>query len=556
MSNWVKNLSIDKRIISHLSGSTYEGFPSALKELIINSYDADATEVKVNIDLKKEIITIEDNGKGMSEVEFNLYLRIAGQSRKKGATTTDKGRQIVGKFGVGFLSVFPFCKIYDIETSKRGTQKVIKAKIDCQKYFDFDSKDTKDINDVPIYGGEIEDPKSKSRQFTKIKLIGFTNLLKRFFNKEYEAKNNKRKNTIRNKSPLDLIKWNLEEYLPIKFKNREDLDAIFNFEEKIPFNVFFQNKQLYRPLHAKNILAKSGDEFEKIGKVKFKYFIATNFETVKPTEARFLLIRNLNVGVGGRTSFSLNKSGRIYGKLAWLTMDVNVVEGLNDLITISRDKFSFSTDFERFKDYLEQIMKDFAYKLDTIQELQNLILSDDNQDEITDFGDNKNEKANKLIKSLKEKGVEVSFDKPTPSNKNNLKKNENLNKEDTLFPTKEGLKVKHKGQESKVEKKASGGGIKVNFEKKVKKADLKISDKEYHFKYTAWEGNELFPACKIEGEVVQINKSFNLFKNNKYLDFFVKLNIMLIENYHLGQLDDETLISLNKSIQIFYSNYK
>ncbi len=105
-----KSIRVDKRIVKLLSGATYENFPKALKELIVNSYDADANKVDVTIDLKRELITIEDNGHGMSELHFDFYLRIAFQSREKEGETVS-GRKIIGQFGVGFLSVFPFVKI-------------------------------------------------------------------------------------------------------------------------------------------------------------------------------------------------------------------------------------------------------------------------------------------------------------------------------------------------------------------------------------------------------------------------------------------------------------
>jgi predicted nuclease of restriction endonuclease-like (RecB) superfamily len=53
-SNWPKKITVDKNIVSILSQSTYDNFPQALKELVTNSYDADAKEVRVSIDLKEE----------------------------------------------------------------------------------------------------------------------------------------------------------------------------------------------------------------------------------------------------------------------------------------------------------------------------------------------------------------------------------------------------------------------------------------------------------------------------------------------------------------------
>ena len=109
---WPKNITVDKRIVKILSESTYENFPRALKELVTNSYDADAQNVLISVNLKDETITIEDDGKGMDESDFTFYLRIAGKKREKESNLTPMGRHIIGQFGVGFLSIFPFFKSY------------------------------------------------------------------------------------------------------------------------------------------------------------------------------------------------------------------------------------------------------------------------------------------------------------------------------------------------------------------------------------------------------------------------------------------------------------
>lgn len=82
-NKWPKSISVDKRIVRILSESTYENFPRALKELITNSYDADARTVKVTIDVKNETLIVEDDGKGMNEHDFSFYIRIAGKKEKR-----------------------------------------------------------------------------------------------------------------------------------------------------------------------------------------------------------------------------------------------------------------------------------------------------------------------------------------------------------------------------------------------------------------------------------------------------------------------------------------
>ena len=132
--NWPKKITVDKRIVKILSESTYENFPNALREIIINSYDADSSKVDVSINLKKEVIEIEDNGWGMDENDFTHYLRIAGV-KKESHNKTASGRFIVGQFGIGFLSLFPFFKNCTIISKKSGSSEILFAEIPCYKYF-------------------------------------------------------------------------------------------------------------------------------------------------------------------------------------------------------------------------------------------------------------------------------------------------------------------------------------------------------------------------------------------------------------------------------------
>src|SRR5260370_39345610 len=101
--SFTSQITVDKTIVSLLSKFTYErSFPYALREVISNAYDADATEARIDIDLAKDKVTIHDNGTGMTREEFDFYLRIAGQRRGKKGTTKVR-RQKNGPIEVGFL---------------------------------------------------------------------------------------------------------------------------------------------------------------------------------------------------------------------------------------------------------------------------------------------------------------------------------------------------------------------------------------------------------------------------------------------------------------------
>jgi HSP90 family molecular chaperone len=74
---FTSQITVDRNIVSLLSKFTYErSLPYAVREVISNAYDADATVARINIDVKKDRIVIHDNGSGMTKSEFDFYLLI------------------------------------------------------------------------------------------------------------------------------------------------------------------------------------------------------------------------------------------------------------------------------------------------------------------------------------------------------------------------------------------------------------------------------------------------------------------------------------------------
>lgn len=93
--------------VQHLGVGLYKQLPQALMELITNSWDADASEVKINIDYSRRSISVSDNGHGMTLEELNSnFLRVARNRRSNGIGLTLKGRKLTGKKGLGKLALF------------------------------------------------------------------------------------------------------------------------------------------------------------------------------------------------------------------------------------------------------------------------------------------------------------------------------------------------------------------------------------------------------------------------------------------------------------------
>ncbi|MCF6298119.1 MAG: ATP-binding protein, partial [Flavobacteriaceae bacterium] len=110
------HLEVDTKIVRLLSKSTYQrSFSSAIRELVSNAYDADSLSVRIKISDDYQQIEVIDDGNGMTYSEFQKYLTIAGNKSKK-ELTRKYSRNRIGQFGIGFLSIFPYCDELEIST--------------------------------------------------------------------------------------------------------------------------------------------------------------------------------------------------------------------------------------------------------------------------------------------------------------------------------------------------------------------------------------------------------------------------------------------------------
>ncbi|AKL95768.1 molecular chaperone, HSP90 family [Clostridium aceticum] len=104
--NKITNFVVEGRL-TQLLGENYISVEHALKELVDNAWDADATNVFItlpqSINKRKQIISVEDDGNGMSEsAVINEYMRIARDRVSiKGERTDVKKRLVKGRKGIG-----------------------------------------------------------------------------------------------------------------------------------------------------------------------------------------------------------------------------------------------------------------------------------------------------------------------------------------------------------------------------------------------------------------------------------------------------------------------
>ena len=123
-------MTINLNVLNHLGINLYSNIPAVLSEVVANSWDADATSV--DIDIGKEQITIKDNGHGMTLDDINdKYLKIGYErredklsvKREDGSEVTPHfNRDVMGRKGIGKLSLFSIAETVTVETLKDGSR--------------------------------------------------------------------------------------------------------------------------------------------------------------------------------------------------------------------------------------------------------------------------------------------------------------------------------------------------------------------------------------------------------------------------------------------------
>ena len=101
-SNNTFTFEISLSVLNHLGRNLYRSFATVLGEAISNSWDADAKNVRIYIDKKKDSFFIKDDGTGMTADDFqNKFLKIVKKN-----DSSFKEMQGLGKVPLGRLLEF------------------------------------------------------------------------------------------------------------------------------------------------------------------------------------------------------------------------------------------------------------------------------------------------------------------------------------------------------------------------------------------------------------------------------------------------------------------
>lgn len=119
--------NVGANAVIQLGEDLYKNTYGVLIEYITNSYDADATLVKIEIKRNDGEIIIKDNGVGMSYDELKkVYMHVGLNRRKIKQEITPRGRSVTGRKGFGKLACFGLFKKFRIETIQNSFKTILK----------------------------------------------------------------------------------------------------------------------------------------------------------------------------------------------------------------------------------------------------------------------------------------------------------------------------------------------------------------------------------------------------------------------------------------------
>lgn len=416
------NMKVGSQIIEHLSKGLYKDPTNAVRELVSNSFDAEAFKVKIRAKPELDRFSITDDGNGMNYKDFddNFLFISRSDKRDEGNFSLNLHRPIIGKIGIGFVSASIICDEMIVISSKKGEPYKFEAIIDFSKFRKIKYKNKKfyELSKVKITNYKEE----KDAHYTivilqKLSKDFYTHLIDKGDLRDADKKlvdfsDLKFKDIIKKiniiadqNHSFDLSKhigryWQLllelANHVPVKYmddgpiniskksneitkKYQERLNVVNDIKDYVKslnFSVEFDGVELLKPilLPNSNEIKKIGEDFdifpikysENLGskRLKFRGYIYNQKRSIYPPQNRGIIIRIKNTAIGGSDHNFLEY---LYGErmfLNWTFGEIYVEEGLEEAMNINRNGFSIvHPHYVILRNYLHELLHSDVFTL-------------------------------------------------------------------------------------------------------------------------------------------------------------------------------------------------
>lgn len=134
-----QTIAVAEKIIADVSTGIYRTAAAALKELVTNAYDADATHVQISTGVPHfESLVVRDDGTGMTIERFLEIMKHIGGSWKRlgteNALSEKYKRPLIGRIGIGLLAVAQLGQRFYVSSKVAGSTTRFLAEVDLEAF--------------------------------------------------------------------------------------------------------------------------------------------------------------------------------------------------------------------------------------------------------------------------------------------------------------------------------------------------------------------------------------------------------------------------------------
>lgn len=368
-------------VIADISAGIYRTPAGALKELVSNAFDADATKVHVSTNAPHfSTFTCSDDGYGMTPEKFQQTMGLIGGSSKRdqGELSPLYKRPLIGRIGIGILSIGQICRKFEVFSSAKGSPVKFRAKINLEPYMRPEARRVQ-LNqtlasDAKVKIGQCEmetAPEDPDKHYTRVVMEdiipGFRQQLqsqpmdetgitpKKFKKGDMEAfLRSVSRDTVSEHGAYAQLIWELASACPVKYfpqgpiRDSQELDDLRKRMDDFKFEVLLDGVGLYKPMLLPESTLTGHKLYSKLNYTKtlsdkrtlrVRGYIYWQQSRILPRELQGILVRVRNVGIGTFDPTYLKYPKHEGWKFSQLCGELYVDDGLDEAINIDRASF-------------------------------------------------------------------------------------------------------------------------------------------------------------------------------------------------------------------------
>lgn len=391
-------IRVHEKALAHLSRGLYRSPASAIRELVSNAWDANATVVRVDTGAPTFTqLSVQDNGVGFTQAEF---ARLMGggignsEKRPQGLTLINK-RPTIGRLGIGMLGIAQICGGFTV-TSKTKDGKGFRAHVQLfdliKERLDRDDKEVVESgvgnDDRAVLVGKYDIDRDFDSTGHEVGTTIATNDLNPTFVQSFRSfyqdlprkwesvlAHAAKEKTLQQMGDYWRLVWELAASCPVPYLTERALPEGLVSEDQrrllsFGFKVLVDGLALRKPvsLHGNpegyTCRTVGPETIQVFGReLTFHgYIVVQEGRQLKPDELRGVLIRIKEIGVGLYDGTLLDYRINEGPRSRWLTAEIFVDTGLEDALNIDRDSFNrFHPQFRALQQRVHELLQEHVF---------------------------------------------------------------------------------------------------------------------------------------------------------------------------------------------------